>query len=401
MIMNTSLRKLFYSWRFYTISQVEYSECMEKSFVSNNLTGLLQTNVIVVVLAFCFSLFPIVIERGFSRVGVYFTVSAAALLFVFLAWHKSKQYKMNNQVNRLYISGLIVLSYINIMFFGIYLGVFANQEGTASSFLGFIIVALFLFLTSPLFNLSLTFCAVMAFVVCSVLFKVPFYWAFDIVNGLLAAIIGLIFSWQINKYRMSATLASIKLEGERNEYQRQSMVDELTQLKNRRDFMLTFQRYLTSYRSSDEWLCMAMLDIDYFKDYNDCYGHPKGDECLNAFGKALNGIKKNINVYTARIGGEEFAVLWFEKDHAGVKNVVSYIFKAIRDLGILHEKSMVSKYVTVSIGVYMVQCGTSSDILSIYKSADVALYEAKESGRNCAIVTGETFKQYKIKPEDS
>ena len=69
-------------------------------------------------------------------------------------------------------------------------------------------------------------------------------------------------------------------------------------------------------------------------------------------------------------------------------------------MDIPHKKSKAAKYVTVSIGVYVMQCGASNSTDLVYKSADTALYEAKEKGRNCAIITGETFERYTIKPEN-
>lgn len=392
--------KLFYLWRFYTLRPDEYKECVENSFANNNLMGLRQANVIVAVLALCFSVFPIVIKRSWPAAGVYFAAFFVALLLAITAKHKYKQYKNGNQVKRLHINALIVLYYANVMFFGIYIGVFAYPEGSASSFLVFIVVALFLFHTSPLFNLCLTVTALTVFLICSALVKTPYFWTFDLTNGLLAAIIGLIFGWQINKYRISAVLSLIKLENERNLYLNQSIIDELTQLKNRRDFTQTFQRYLTNYRSTDDWLCISFIDIDCFKNYNDSYGHQKGDECLRAIGKTLNYMKDNMNVYAARIGGEEFALLWFEKNQEGAKKVISHIHKSIKDLDIHHEKSSAAQYITVSTGVYMMQCGSSTDMHSIYEFADKALYIAKESGRNCTVITGDSFELYTIKPEN-
>ncbi|MCL2100456.1 MAG: GGDEF domain-containing protein, partial [Fibromonadales bacterium] len=82
------------------------------------------------------------------------------------------------------------------------------------------------------------------------------------------------------KHNKELVLIANKLEDERNHYFDKSTIDELTQLKNRRDFMDTFKRYLSNYRQSDNFLCIAIMDIDFFKKYNDHYGHLAGDECL-------------------------------------------------------------------------------------------------------------------------
>ena len=362
---------------------------MEKSFVSSNLTGLWHANVIVAVLTLFFTIFPLAIERDPGKAKVYFLISAIAVLFAVAARFKYREFNKNKHINPLLISVLIALYYINIMFFGIYVGILENPAGLAVSFMGFIIVALTLFTVSPLFHLCLTFSAMTAFIIFSVSLKPVYFSTFDIANVLLAAIIAIVFGWHINRYK-------VLLESERNKFHSQSVIDELTQLKNRRDFTQIFQRYLKNYRSSDDWLCLAIIDIDNFKDYNDYYGHPKGDECLRAVGKVLGEMNDEMNVYAARIGGEEFALLWFEKNQKGVKNVISHLYKAIKDLNIPHEKSKVTPNITVSTGVYVMRCGASDDMHSIYKYADIALYEAKKSGRNCAIVGGEVLDHYKI-----
>jgi diguanylate cyclase (GGDEF)-like protein len=190
----------------------------------------------------------------------------------------------------------------------------------------------------------------------------------------------------------------MRLEEERNEYRDQSTIDELTRLKNRRDFKQTFNRYLNNFRSSDDLLCIVILDIDCFKNYNDFYGHPKGDECLRSLGKAFIELSESENFYAARIGGEEFSMLWFEKDRVEAENIVIKIFDAVNDLEIPHEKTNVANvnHVTVSIGLYVIRCGSSNDMEAIYKFADMALYEAKNNGRNRAVISGEDFKQYKL-----
>jgi diguanylate cyclase (GGDEF)-like protein len=194
--------------------------------------------------------------------------------------------------------------------------------------------------------------------------------------------LGIILGWQITVMRIRLTLDASKLENERNNFYDLSTIDELTGLKNRRDFMQTFERFLVNYRQSDNFLCIAIMDIDFFKDYNDHYGHPKGDECLHIISKILKDLQ---GVYTARVGGEEFAMMWFEKEAENANNVTERIKQKICDICIPHEKSGIAPYVTASIGVHIVQCGSSHDIHTLYNLADKALYTAKNNGRNCTV----------------
>jgi diguanylate cyclase (GGDEF)-like protein len=215
-------------------------------------------------------------------------------------------------------------------------------------------------------------------------------------DTIVAGVMSLFFSWHISKLQLGLEISTNMLEEERNKYHDQSIIDELTQLRNRRDFMNTFRRYLSNYRSSDDWLCIAICDIDFFKNYNDHYGHPMGDECLRGIGRVMNKLKENMGVYTARVGGEEFALLWFEKDISNIDSVVANFTELIGNLKIPHEKSTVSEFITMSMGIYVERCGASSDTKALYDLADKALYTAKESGRNCTIVSGDGIAQYKI-----
>jgi diguanylate cyclase (GGDEF)-like protein len=371
---------------------------MEKSFIRSNLSELKRANLMVFVLSLCFSIFPLFVENAFDKAFVYFSVSALALFMFFVAKHKHNRFKDRDTETSSFIRMWIVLFYINIMFLGIYLGAINNPIGIAGTFLGFLIVALFMFVNPPLFNLCLTLIALAAFYTASIYFKESKYWTYDIANGALAAIVGLYFGWHINRYRVSIAINSLRLEEERNKYYDQSKIDELTQLRNRRDFEFTFKRRLTNYRYPDDVLCVAVIDIDCFKNYNDFYGHPQGDECLRAVGKALIKLSAGTNIYAARIGGEEFCLLWFNSEQVKAEDVVLRVFKAIEDLAIPHEKTTVEgmSRITVSIGVYVVECESSNDTKEIYKFADDALYEAKRNGRNCAFIGGKKYERYKI-----
>ena len=178
-----------------------------------------------------------------------------------------------------------------------------------------------------------------------------------------------------------------ELEDERNHYFDKSTIDELTQLKNRRDFMDTFKRYLSNYRQTDHFLCIAVIDIDFFKNYNDYYGHIAGDECLVKLGNVLKELQESMKVYSARLGGEEFALLWFEEESNNVEKNALQIKQKIDELKIPHEKSEVSTYVTVSIGIYITECSVQkNNINELLNSADRALYEAKKNGRNQIVI---------------
>jgi len=391
------MRKLLDSWRWYTLGQDQYLEYIKKMY-KHNLYNLRRANTVIVVLSICWSIFPLAIEKDLGKAGIYFITTFIAIILVALSNLKLKQLRRENDENNLFLYSLTTIYYTNIMMFGIFLGVWSNPDKFAVTFMSFLICALFLFIYPPVYNLSLTMGATAVFVISSYLVKPYEIWVFDCSNVLIAGCLGLFFGWHITKLRLVSALNTGKMEEERNKYYNQSQMDELTGLRNRRDFMQTFQRYLSTYRSYDDWLCIAIADIDFFKNFNDHYGHPKGDECLRSIGSLLNGLKDSMNVYTARVGGEEFALLWFEKEKKHASTVVSQINGMISDLKIHHEKSEASSFVTLSMGIYIVRCGTINDLDVLYNLADKALYTAKNNGRNCTYVSGTDIEQYKITP---
>jgi len=384
------------SWRYYSVGKEHYYECINKLFM-DNLRNLYLASAFVAVIAGFFAVMSIIVEKNIlnARVCVGLAAAVIALFMAFFTYYKLQ----TSYANSRFIYILTTLYYANVMGLCIYFNVWANPDKPAMIFLCFLICALLLFINPPPFNLCLTIAAVTGFTISTIIIKKdPQILLMDITNMTIAGIIGLYLTWYIGKLRLGLELSTTMLEVERDSYFDQSTIDELTQLKNRRDFQQTFKRYLSNYRTSDTWLCVAIIDIDFFKFYNDHYGHPGGDECLRSVGKVLKSLKDSHDVYSARVGGEEFALLWFEAEITHVDVVVSHLQQKIKELKIPHEKSKVLPYVSISIGVYVERCGAPTDTQTMYDLADKALYNAKETGRNCAVITGSAVEQYKITP---
>lgn len=125
-----------------------------------------------------------------------------------------------------------------------------------------------------------------------------------------------------------------------------------------------------------------ILDIDYFKKYNDSLGHPQGDNCLQSVSNALqHSIKRDTDI-VARIGGEEFAVILPDTDIEQCQSLAQDIINSMHSADIHHPDSCVSNHVTFSIGCACIDDKINTPDL-LYKQADKALYLAKENGRNC------------------
>jgi diguanylate cyclase (GGDEF)-like protein len=373
------VRKSYNKWLYYGLGQDDYKKCMNILF-PKNIIDLIYTNIVVVVLSMVFMLSAMLLGRDFIKAEFHSITAIVSLCISILSTYKYRQYKNGKQISNRLILALILVYYTNVMFIGFYLAVWYMTEKIAGIIIGIIICVLFPYVISPVLYFCLTFAVMIFYIITIILFKSPIVWLLDIQNALFAVTISLIFGWQIIMHRMTSALNISKLEIE-------NTTDALTQLKNRRDFMQTFQRYISYHRPSDKFLCIAILDIDCFKNYNDHYGHPKGDECLYEIGKILNNLQKDKGVYTARIGGEEFAMLWHIENHSEAGDIGIYVNKIIRDLNIPHEKSIVVPYITVSIGIHIVQCGIPYDINVLYNLADKSLYNAKNNGRNCTIIS--------------
>ena len=396
------MRRGFYAWRYYMLVREDYIRCMEKAF-SSNLLGMWCAGIWLVVFLFI-NLIISVISADINALFlmdiymptsyVYLGLTVLATLFLMFVWRLRNLAKKGKHVSKTLIYVLVISLYAIFIFTGMFISVWTSYDSIGVIFMILLVCSICLVIDSPIANLSLVLIAVAVFVTLSVLIKEHQYWHYDILNVSVAASAAIMFNWFINVYKMSAVLNGINLEEERDKYQGQSSIDELTQLSNRRDFERRFKRYLTDYREDDNFLCFAVIDIDFFKNYNDHYGHPKGDDCLRAIGRKLAIKWDNPSVYAARIGGEEFALLWFEKDKENVNGVVMQLQQRIDELSIPHAKSSVAEYITASVGVYVVSSGApynySED--SIYGFADSALYKAKKAGRNRAVVIDENGK---------
>ena len=161
-----------------------------------------------------------------------------------------------------------------------------------------------------------------------------------------------------------------------------SLQDGLTRMANRRYFDESLEREIQRAKREQTSIALIILDVDFFKLYNDTYGHVAGDECLRRIASALRGITKRGTDLAARYGGEEFAIILPNTDQTGAVKVGERILTQVRELAISHEVSSFEKIVTVSIGIAVLIPGADVTPERLIIAADQALYQAKHSGRN-------------------
>jgi diguanylate cyclase (GGDEF)-like protein/PAS domain S-box-containing protein len=161
-----------------------------------------------------------------------------------------------------------------------------------------------------------------------------------------------------------------------------SAQDGLTGIANRRCFDEFLEREWQRAKRQQTSIAFIMLDVDFFKLYNDTYGHVAGDECLRRIAGTLQGIVKRATDLVARYGGEEFAVILPDTDQAGAVKVGERILMQVKALAIRHERSSASEFVTVSLGIAAAIPTVDLTPDKMVIAADQALYQVKQSGRN-------------------
>ncbi len=172
------------------------------------------------------------------------------------------------------------------------------------------------------------------------------------------------------------------LEKANRELQRLATKDGLTDLANRRYFQEQLEKEWRRHLREERPLGLIMLDVDYFKRFNDTYGHQQGDQCLQAVAEVLKAVAHRPADLPARYGGEEFALLLPNTEPQGVQYLANLIRKRVQARGIPHQASEVADVVTVSVGCTVSLWNDNFQADDLIRIADEALYQAKEQGRN-------------------
>jgi len=173
-----------------------------------------------------------------------------------------------------------------------------------------------------------------------------------------------------------------KLISLQKELEALSFKDGLTGIANRRMFDSSLDTEWASALRSNQPLSLIVLDIDFFKQYNDLYGHIQGDKCLANVAQTLNLAAVRPRDIAARFGGEEFVLLLPETDESAALKVAERCQRLIEKLKIPHEKSSVSQFVTASIGVGTINVPAEMEPKNFIEAVDKLLYAAKQKGRN-------------------
>ena len=185
-------------------------------------------------------------------------------------------------------------------------------------------------------------------------------------------------------------LLTAQLKVANRQLERQSLTDGLTGVANRRHFDQALESAWLEATQHGLSVCVAMLDVDQFKLYNDSFGHGVGDECLQRVARQLEDVVRSAgrreSDLIARYGGEEFAAILMT-DRAQASLIAERLRCAIEDLQRPHPRSSVAAVVTISVGVAVVAPGGGSSPAGLCAAADAALYTAKNAGRNRVVIS--------------
>ena len=208
-----------------------------------------------------------------------------------------------------------------------------------------------------------------------------YVWIRDVVHvvrdsaGEVESLIGFMFDISERKKTEEKLLRMQK------ELEELSFNDGLTGISNRRKFDMVMETEWNNARRTKQPLSVLLLDIDFFKQYNDYYGHLQGDDCIRLVAQLLDSAVARPRDLVARFGGEEFVLVLPETDHTSALQIANKCRDLVQSQNIQHEKSSVSHLVTVSIGVSTI-VPEDNGLEKFIKSVDKLLYKAKQNGRD-------------------
>ena len=206
-----------------------------------------------------------------------------------------------------------------------------------------------------------------------------------IILGVLVISYYVFKSIQNDHTRLEITTKKLKRANQKLE--NVSYTDALTSLHNRRYFNFIYDRELKRAKRTKSYITFMMLDIDFFKQYNDTYGHLEGDFALKSVAKVLKDSLKRPSDFVFRLGGEEFGVILIDTDESNSAKLAREICDKVKAREIKHESSKVNEFLTISIGVVCCVADEALDEKILLSRADEMLYEVKHSGRDGYIIT--------------
>ncbi|HHW31105.1 MAG TPA: GGDEF domain-containing protein [Clostridiaceae bacterium] len=210
------------------------------------------------------------------------------------------------------------------------------------------------------------------------------------VNSTIFIIISWVISYMRYRNRIEDFIKSKEIQEKNDELERLnkeleklSYIDYLTGISNRTMFDIIVKEEWNRCKHQHEPFSLIILDIDFFKEYNDNYGHRAGDSCIKKIAEVLSNFAERSHFTVARYGGDEFAILLPYTDKEKAFSFAEDTRRDVEKLNIEHAYSSAADHVTISLGVNTIIPSDESSIEEFFDTADKALYKAKENDRNC------------------
>lgn len=316
----------------------------------------------------------------------FLVVTPMALSVILILKKTKKPFIMDSLLTFLLLTGIICIFFIvNI---------------SQSEFVSHYYVGVFVVCTAGILVYKISLQYKILFSLSAVFLHIPFFYfnqtiPFEVKINLFAVSVSLIIVSLLSAaerelnykkafvYGLIQEITKYSLKRKNKFLENLSNKDELTGLANRRFLKQHLKRLITQTGNGIFPIAVLFTDIDDFKKYNDGYGHAQGDECLKKVSEVLNSNANRKFDLAARVGGEEFILLFPFTDKKDASGIANKILKTIHHINIPHEYSKVAPHVTISIGVSFIDID-NQDIDLALNQADQALYQAKETGKNKA-----------------
>lgn len=299
-------------------------------------------------------------------------------LFIILKLHHAKTASVKKLRFYYHLFWFLLISLLNACGLIISTGTHhLNFSISSSTYLLLSIIPLLSFYESLLYALAMGF-----YWICAVFLNIQlpigsFY------NALILSGSFLLLSRILYHSLRGQVVTQFRLEEANAETERISRTDSLTGLLNRRGLHRTVEDMFANSASGEPTIAMAMIDADYFKEYNDFFGHLSGDSCLTKLSAVMERVFSADTKALARIGGDEFIVAIKDISEQTLKERLSFLQEEIQKLNLESGNKSVDALVTVSIGMLLPQPYSQFSWHEAYALVDKALYNAKRSGRNC------------------
>jgi diguanylate cyclase (GGDEF)-like protein len=271
---------------------------------------------------------------------------------------------------------------LHFMAFGILLVVYFNQGKEYTPIWSF----LYMYLVMSFYGHKKGLWISLAFLttLCSLLFYFTNLTVtmMEFVRFMMVSVFTLFFAYLVE---MLISRTFEKLITAKSMLEKLTKTDALTGLFNRRHFDEVLPLQISAANRSKELLALAIIDIDHFKNYNDTFGHPAGDIALVALANLLKIQMKRSNDAVFRLGGEEFALLYQAKDENSASKLIEDIRGAVESLDQYCE---IEKQITISAGLLLINASQDRTVEEAYELADQSLYQAKNTGRNKVVISG-------------